>query len=157
MADAAPRNVAAAIAPSRRDFVNSICFYDCRKDEMVEAGALNYQRVLRHAYALRLRRFPEGKIVGHPLSPGNVIAGYRETHTSARGAKPIPTFRSTACSIAVFTSGLACISGDAIASALNGLAWRCWAAESLKCSSGRSSDIWRIALGEGALSCQGFW
>lgn len=39
------------------------------------------------AYALRLRWFLEGEIVAHPLSPGKVIAGYRELLTSARGAR----------------------------------------------------------------------
>jgi predicted MFS family arabinose efflux permease len=39
------------------------------------------------AYAIRLRRFLEGQIVAHPLSPGKVIAGYWELFTSARGAR----------------------------------------------------------------------
>jgi predicted MFS family arabinose efflux permease len=39
------------------------------------------------AYAIRLRRFLEGEIVGHPLSPGKAIAGYWELLTSARGAR----------------------------------------------------------------------
>jgi predicted MFS family arabinose efflux permease len=39
------------------------------------------------AYAIRLRRFMEGEIVAHPLSPGKAIAGYWSLLTSARGAR----------------------------------------------------------------------
>jgi predicted MFS family arabinose efflux permease len=37
--------------------------------------------------ALRLRRFLEGEIAAHPLSPGKVVAGYWQLLSSARGAK----------------------------------------------------------------------
>ena len=39
------------------------------------------------AFAVRLRRFLEGEIVAHPLSPGKAIAGYWSLLTSARGAR----------------------------------------------------------------------
>lgn len=39
------------------------------------------------AFAFRLRRFLEGEISAHPLSPGKAIAGYWSLLTSARGAR----------------------------------------------------------------------